>query len=440
LEYFFWIAPYNAKEYLSVNVIVVNDNAHVNGGAAKVAIQEAVGLADRGHSIYFVCAVQPIAEELVHSNITIVCSKQYDLLSNPNQLEAFIQGWWNTKAARLVDQLLSDLDRTNTIIHLHVWTRALSASTVKAALTSEIRVICTLHDFSLACPTATFFNHPRQRICHLRPLSPACVLTHCDTRNYTQKLWRVGRQFIQRQIGQAPAGIEHVIVHSKLAAEVMQQYLAPGCTIHNLPVYIESTHSPPAHPEAHDTFIYLGRLVREKGVLLAARSAAAENIPLTFVGSGPLAEQIRAVYPKARITGWVDHATSVGYLRTARALIFPSLWYETLGLVVLEAAAHGIPSLVPDTSAAREIVLDGVTGLHFKSGDEADLRAKMKQLQDADLVRVLGRAAHDHFWSSNYSSLEAHLCSLEGIYRKVLATERTEDKILVTTLEAQSVR
>lgn len=423
-----------------MNVIVVNDNAHVNGGAAKVAIQEAVGLANRGHSIYFVCAVQPIAEELVYSNITIVCSQQHDLLSNPNQLEAFIQGWWNTKAARLVRQLLNDLDRANTIIHLHVWTRALSASTVKAALTSGIPVICTLHDFSLACPTATFFNHPSQQICHLRPLSAACLLTNCDTRNYTQKLWRVGRQFIQLQIGRAPAEIEHVIVHSELAGAVMERYLAPGCMIHNLPIYIESTHSPPAHPEAHDTFVYLGRLVREKGVLLAARSAAAENIPLTFVGSGPLAEQIHAVYPKACITGWVDHAASVEHLRTARALIFPSLWYETLGLVVLEAAAHGIPSLVPDTSAAREIVLNGVTGLHFRSGDEADLRAKMKQLQDADLVRALGRAAYDHFWSSNYSSLESHLCSLEGIYRKVLALERTEDQILASPLEVQSVQ
>jgi glycosyltransferase involved in cell wall biosynthesis len=423
-----------------VNVIVVNDNAHVNGGAAKVAIQEAVGLADRGHHIYFVCAVRPIADALIHSNITFVCSQQHDLLSNPNQLEAFIQGWWNTKAARIVGQLLSDLDRTNTIIHLHVWTRALSASVVRAALTSDIPVICTLHDFSLACPTATFFNHPRQQICHLRPLSPACLLTNCDTRNYAQKLWRVGRQFIQQQIGHAPAGIEQVIVHSALAGEVMQHYLPSNCTIHNLPVYIESTRSPPAHPEAHDTFVYLGRLVREKGVLLAARSAAAENIPLTFVGSGPLSEQIRAAYPEACITGWVDHATSVKYLRTARALIFPSLWYETLGLVVLEAAAHGIPSLVPDTSAAREIVLDGVTGLHFKSGDDADLRAKMKQLQDGDLVRALGRAAYDHFWSSNYSSLDAHLSSLEEIYRKVLAHERTEGKILVSPLEVQSVR
>ncbi len=31
-----------------MNVVIVNDNAHVNGGAARVAIQEAGGLADRG--------------------------------------------------------------------------------------------------------------------------------------------------------------------------------------------------------------------------------------------------------------------------------------------------------------------------------------------------------------------------------------------------------
>lgn len=422
-----------------MNVIVINDNAHVNGGASKVAIQEAVGLADRGHLIHFVCAVQPIAQELVHPNISVVCSQQHDLLANPDRVEAFIQGWWNTKAAHLTDQLLSRLDRTDTIIHLHVWSRALSASTIRAALDSEIPVICTLHDFQFACPSGTFFNHPHQQICRLRPLSRACILSNCDTRNYPQKLWRVGRQVIQKKIGRAPADIKHVIVHSRLAGEVMQSYLSPDCTIHNLPIYIESTQCLPAHPETNDTFVYLGRLVREKGVLLAASSAAAESVPLTFVGSGPLAEQIRAANPKAVITGWVDHATSVKHLRTARALIFPSLWYETLGLVVLEAAAHGIPSLVSDTSAAREVVLDGVTGLHFRSGDELDLRARMKQLQDPDLVRTLGRSAYEHFWSSDYSSLDAHTSSLEEIYQKVLRPQFIADQIPAPPLEVQSV-
>ncbi len=151
-----------------------------------------------------------------------------------------------------------------------------------------------------------------------------------------------------------------------------------GCTLHSVPIYIEGSQRAPARPEANHNLVCLGRLVREKGVLLAANAAAAEDIPLTFIGSGPLAQQIHAACPNATITGWVDRAASVQYLRQARALIFPSLWYETLGLVVLEAAAHGIPSLVSDGSAAREIVVDGVTGLHFKAGDEFDLAAKMR--------------------------------------------------------------
>jgi glycosyltransferase involved in cell wall biosynthesis len=219
----------------------------------------------------------------------------------------------------------------------------------------------------------------------------------------------------------------------------MTPYLPRDYTLHSLPIYVEGTQYPPAQPETNHNLIYLGRLVREKGVLLAAKAAAAEGVPVTFVGSGPLAPEIRAACPHALITGWVDHATSVQYLRQARALVFPSLWYETLGLVVLEAAAHGIPSLVPDTSAAREIVLDGVTGLHFRSGDDLDLRAKMKQLHDADLVRSLGRGAYERFWSSGYSSLNAHLSSLELIYQKIVRAKMIADKFPVLPVEVQRV-
>jgi glycosyltransferase involved in cell wall biosynthesis len=422
-----------------VNVVFINDNAHVNGGAAKVAIQEAVGLADRGHKIYFVCAVEPIAQELTHPNISICCSQQDDLLANPNPAAAFVQGWWNTRAAQLTSRIVNRLKGSETIIHLHTWSRALSASTIRAAIDSDIPVVCTLHDFMFACPSGTFFNHVQQQVCHLRPLSAACLLTNCDTRTYAQKLYRVGRQVIQKQIGKAPAGISHFIVHSRLAGEVMSPYLPRDCTLHSLPIYVEGSQYPPAQPASNHNLVYLGRLVREKGVLLAANVAAAEGIPLTFVGSGPLAGQIQAACPDAIITGWVDRAASVQHLRQARALVFPSLWYETLGLVVLEAAAHGIPSLVPDTSAAREIVLDGVTGLHFKTGDELDLRAKMKQLQDADLVRSLGRGAYERFWSSDYCSLNAHLSSLGAIYQKVLSAQTIPDQSPVLPVEVQHV-
>lgn len=421
-----------------MNVLIVNDNAHVNGGAAKVAIQEAVGLAQRGHRAYFLCAVAPVAPELLHPNIEICCTFQHDLKANPNAAAAFVQGWWNAKAAQLMRRLIDRLRVSHTIIHLHVWSRALSASVIKTAIDSRLPLVCTLHDFILACPSGTLFDHKKQKACELQPLGARCILTNCDTRNYPEKLWRVGRQVIQKSVCAAPPGIRHVIAHSSLAAEVMRPHLPPNCTIHRLPIYSENTRLSPAHPESNESLVYLGRLVREKGVLLAAKAAAAEAVPIVFVGSGPLEQEIQAAFPEARITGWVDRETSNRFLRQARALIFPSLWYETLGLVVLEAAAHGIPSLVPDGSGAREIVQDGVTGLYFRSGDEADLRAKLRQLRDPGFVRALGRAAYEQFWASDFCSLTAHISSLESIYESICKAELIEPALNVLPMEARN--
>jgi hypothetical protein len=271
-----------------VNVVVVNDNAQVNGGAAKIAILDALGMAERGHRVFFLAAVLPIAPELHHPNITVVCTGQPDLLANPSRVQAFAQGLWNAPASRMAKELLAGLDPLHTVVHLHLWTRALSPSVVRAVLDANLPAICTLHDFLLACPTGTLFLHPQQTICPLRPMSLACIATNCDPRSYAQKLWRVGRQVIQERVAHVPGHLTDFLVQSQLAHEVMAPYLPPQATVHTLAPYIESHRSLPATPADNQNFVYLGRLVREKGVAMLARSAAAEQLPLVFIGSGPL--------------------------------------------------------------------------------------------------------------------------------------------------------
>jgi glycosyltransferase involved in cell wall biosynthesis len=406
---------------VSLNILVINDTAHLNGGAAKLAIAEALGLADRGHSVLFLAAVRPIDEVLgSHPNIRVVCTEQFDLLADPNRLRAFLQGWWNRKAYQTAKSIARSLEPKETMVHLHIWSRALSSSVTRAVLDAGLPTVCTLHDFLLACPTGSFFLHHEQKVCTLKPMSRACITANCDARTYSQKLWRVGRQVIQQRFGHAPSHLKDYIVHSRLVAETMTPYLPQNARLYDVPVYIEAEKTPPANPELNHAFVYLGRLVAEKGVVMLARSAAAEGLDVTFVGSGPLDVEVRAANPAAVITGWADKAACVGHLRQARALVFPSLWYETLGLVVLEAAAQGIPSIVPDSGAARETVEDGVTGLHFRGGDEDDLRAKMRQLNDPQLAARLGRAAYERFWAGRFHSLEAHVRDLEQTYEKVL--------------------
>jgi glycosyltransferase involved in cell wall biosynthesis len=419
-----------------MNIVLINDNAHINGGAAKIAIMNAFDLACRGHFVFFLCALMPIAAELIHPNIKVICTEQYEILSDPNRLRASAQGWWNFKAGRVADELFDSLNASETVVHLHTWAKALSSSVTRAAIKRNFPIVCTLHDFMLACPTGTLFNHPKQEICRLTPMSVACLGTQCDARSYSQKLWRVGRQLIQERVGYIPRGISNFIVHSELVSDVMRPHLPEGSTIHSVPSYFDGVKREPASPGEYDRFVYLGRLVREKGVRMLAKCAWSERVPMIFVGSGEMADEVKAIYPDATVTGWMSREKSLTYLRASRALIFPSLWYETLGLVVLEAAANGIPSIVPRSSAAKELVDDGITGLHFNSGDEEDLQSKMRLLKDPKLASRLGRAAYDAFWSESSARSRSHLESLEMVYRKALEDDCLKDKYRVGLSES----
>lgn len=76
------------------------------------------------------------------------------------------------------------------------------------------------------------------------------------------------------------------------------------------------------------------------------------------------------------------------YLLKARCLIMPSLWYETQGLVVIEAAAFGIPAIVPDTCAATDFIKDGINGLIFKSNDAINLKDKINiMLNEENIIK-----------------------------------------------------
>jgi glycosyltransferase involved in cell wall biosynthesis len=173
----------------------------------------------------------------------------------------------------------------------------------------------------------------------------------------------------------------------------------------------------------NSVLIAVGRIVQEKGPELFARAAQTLKAPAVFVGDGPNLGSLAAICPSAVFTGWKSHSQVVELMRKARALVFPSACYETQGLVVLEAAALGLPAVVADTCAAREFVEDGVTGLWFKGADEGDLTCKLRRIiENADLVERLGRAAYDRFWSNLPPTMERHVEGLLRIYKEVLTS------------------
>jgi glycosyltransferase involved in cell wall biosynthesis len=400
------------------SVVVLNDFCHAEGGASRVAISEAIALQALGVQVHFLGAVGPICQELHDSGVRVTCLNQPALADAKTVPRAAFTAMWNLIAYRTLRGMLASLDRERTVVHLHGYTKALSTAPVIAARRAGFATICTLHDFFAACPNGALFNYQLQAPCTLRGLSPACMITACDKRHFVHKAYRVVRGVVQRGIARFPAGVRHYISLSNRSAALLRPYLPDDAQLYPLTNIIDVQRQPPVDPGGNRNLMVIGRLDEEKGVLLAARAAAIAGLPIVFVGDGPYRSQIEAT--GARVTGWLPATDVNRELNTARCLVFPSLWYETFGLVVAEAAARGVPAIVSDISAPADRMIDGLDGWLFRAGDLADLTDRMFLTRDDAAVRTAGSAAYRAYWAAP-ADPGSHAKSLLSIYARVLS-------------------
>jgi glycosyltransferase involved in cell wall biosynthesis len=402
-----------------MSVVVLNSYCHPQGGASRVAVDSAVGLARAGLHVTFIGAVGPICQELQDAPLNTVCLSQRDLANSDGKISVVMQGLWNIAAYRGLDALLQKADPANTVVHMHSFSQALSASPIRSALRNGFKVVCTLHDFFTACPNGAFFDYASNTPCHRRALSGDCITTNCDKRHYVHKLYRVARASVQVHLGRIPSGIKNFIGLSRRSAELLRPYLPPDSQIHMIPNPVEVGKTTPVDVERNRRIVAVGRLDEEKGVRVLLQAAKDSGTQVTLVGDGPLRACAEAS-GAATVTGWISRARVLEELEFARCLVFPSLCYETYGLGVDEAAARGIPSVVSDITAAAERVENEVTGWHAHAGDVEDLTRCFRILGDDSKVRSAGRAAYERWWV-NPSTVERHITRLKEVYRAILA-------------------
>jgi glycosyltransferase involved in cell wall biosynthesis len=133
------------------------------------------------------------------------------------------------------------------------------------------------------------------------------------------------------------------------------------------------------HTEDSGCYLFLGRLVSEKGVTVlldawdALHAQLGDKTPVVEIaGEGPqepvVQERTRS-NPFVRFLGRIGGERKAESLRRCRALIAPSTWWEPLGLVVYEAYDYSKPVLAARSGGLTEIVQPGATGLLHAPGD-----------------------------------------------------------------------
>lgn len=402
-----------------MHILIVADHAWINGGQSKVAIESALGLVGRGHRVTFFAAVGPADERLAAAGIEIVCLDQYDINSAPSKAGFLRQILWNRAAAEALGALVGQMDPKNSVIHVHAWAKAVSPSIGSVLKQGRIPCVYTMHEFFLVCPNGGFYDYRTATTCHRTPMSFSCLTTHCDSRSFARKGVRVLRQAIVDR-GGLRAAFGRVIMISALQEKVARPFMREGVVYHRLSNPIDAPALGPK-PSAGRDFVFVGRLSREKGVEHFCEAAKLAGVQPVVAGDGPLMEELRRRYPMARFLGWQgpDHVRSL--LREARALVFPSVWYEGQPLTVYEALAMGTPVIVSDVCAGREAVEDGVNGVWFRSADPVSLARAITTLKDQAVADAMSARAYHMYWAAPLS-LDRHLDALEAIYAQMRAT------------------
>ncbi len=179
----------------------------------------------------------------------------------------------------------------------------------------------------------------------------------------------------------------------------------------------------------HQPFIFLtvSRLVSIKNIRLQIQAIAVLKqdgftCQLWIVGDGPDRNDLIAFSQQCGVSGdirFLGYQSDVQkYYEQADAFLLTSN-AEGWGLVILEAAAAGLPIIMTDVGCAGEIIIDNQSGVIIPVADQQTLVVMMKKIMtDKDLAVQLGRGAQQAVM--NQGSYQDKVALYVGFWKKLL--------------------
>jgi len=181
--------------------------------------------------------------------------------------------------------------------------------------------------------------------------------------------------------------------------------------------------TPPRKPVSDDAslkLIYIGRLVRAKGIfeaVEAVRLLQARNIHvrLDLVGAGPDSEELRrsivdaGVQDRVQVSGPQHGADKERVLEESDVLVFPTYHAEGLPYALLESMAAGTVPVTCSVGGIPDVLSKCECGIVVPPRDPSAVAEAVHRLhRDREMARALSEAAHrvvvEHYQVSRMAS------------------------------------
>jgi glycosyltransferase involved in cell wall biosynthesis len=267
------------------------------------------------------------------------------------------------------------------VAHFHNTFPLISPAAYYACQQEATPVVQSLHNSRLICPAATCYREGSLcEECLARVMPWPGVVHACYHDSHLQTAVAAGMLAGHRALGTWKEQVDAYIVFSDF---FHQKFIRAGLPLEKIFVKPHFLAADPGMKQATGNYaLFIGRLAAEKGVsALLEAWRFLRHIPLWILGAGPMAGKVERFAQEnrsVRILSRLTRKECFALLKGARFLVWPSEgYYESFGLVAIEAFACGTPVIASRIGAMTEIVEDHKTGLHFAAGDSEDLATKV---------------------------------------------------------------
>lgn len=385
-----------------MKILLIHNFYQQSGGEDIVFRAEAALLRSRGHEV-------------------VECVEDNRRLDGVNPLKAALDAVWSRESKRRISALIRE--HKPGVAHFHNTFLCISPAAYYACKEAGVLVVQTLHNYRLICPVALLMRNGR--ICE------ECLGKSLHWPGVVNGCWRGSR--IQTAVVASMLTLHHMLntwqeqvdLYIALTEFARKKFVEGGFPNEKIVVKPNFVSPDPGVGKHTGNYaLFVGRLSTEKGVgtLLEAWERLGSRIPLIIVGDGPLALQVAEAAERIPAVQWLGRRAKnevLARMKSATLLIFPSMWYETFGLTIVEAFATGLPVIASRLGAMAEIVEDGCTGLHFESGNVEDLAEKVSWAwSHPQEIAEMGQKAR-HEYEEKYTA-EKNYEMLMSIYEQAI--------------------
>lgn len=376
-------------------LLSVNNYHYRRGGAEKVFLEH--------NDMFERCGWNVVPFAMKHSNNLysewekyfpdeIEFGKRYGYLQKILLASKVI---YSLESSRRIDALLDKIQFD--ICHCHNIYHHLSPSILSKLKRRGIPVVMTLHDLKLACPNYQMKTHDGicER-CKERRFYNA-VIHRCIKDSFSLSALIMVESYVHRLLNVYAKNVNKFIVPSLFYQRKFIEWGMDPSKLIKIPNYVDvEKHVPDFEPGRK--YLYFGRLSKEKGLTTLIKAAKLADVDLLIAGTGPekadLEERAKKDGCKVQFAGFLTGRALENAIKSCRASVLPSEWYENAPMSIKESYALGKPVIGSRIGGIPELVKEGETGITFKCGSTVELAAalrKFSKLPDKS-IRQMGQA------------------------------------------------